>query len=437
MSTTTGTITISQRLKQFSHFLIGDPQQFSLENRIFNAICAISLFIIAINVPYNYITGLTVTSLIFALLVPAFSFIYFLSRYRKKVNISIAIAVIVINVSFAINYFYSGGIQGASLLSFALAFFLGMLISPRKQYYWWLALNLITVLGLIIWEYYYPASVDAVYKTRKDIFADMTPTYIICVGVIFVGTVYLKNAYNKEKQRGEEKTRSLEIMNTEKSKLFSLISHDLRNPLAAIQSYLQLMREIELDPENKTQIETELLYVVNSTQEMLYNILVWSKTQMDGLNVNLTPVDVASAIHPILKINKMAVSKKKISLDTNIDASIKVMADINMLQLIVRNLLGNAAKFTPSGGTIFIKTSRAGNKCLIEVRDSGVGIDLSRQPDIFSLKVRSTFGTDNEKGIGLGLFLCKEYTTAQQGQIWFENNREGGSSFYLELPLTN
>ncbi|SKC98561.1 Signal transduction histidine kinase [Chitinophaga ginsengisegetis] len=434
---TSGTITISQRLKQFSHFLIGDPQQFSLENRIFNAICAISLFIIAINVPYNYVTGLTVTSLIFALLVPVFSFIYFLSRYRKKVNISIALAVIMINVSFAINYFYSGGIQGASLLSFTLAFFLGMLISPRNQYYWWLALNLFTVLGLIIWEYYYPASVDTVYKTRKDIFADMTPTYIISVGVIFVGTVYLKNAYNKEKQRGEEKTRSLEIMNTEKSKLFSLISHDLRNPLAAIQSYLQLMREIELDPENKTQIETELLYVVNSTQEMLYNILVWSKTQMDGLNVNLTPVDVASAIHPILKINKMAVSKKRISLDTNIDASIKVMADINMLQLIVRNLLGNAAKFTPSGGTIFIKTSRAGNKCLIEVRDSGMGIDLSRQPDIFSLKVRSTFGTDNEKGIGLGLFLCKEYTTAQQGQIWFENNREGGSSFYLELPLAN
>lgn len=424
-------------MKQFSHFLIGDPQQFSLENRIFNAICAISLFIIAINVPYNYVTGLTVTSLIFALLVPVFSFIYFLSRYRKKVNISIALAVIMINVSFAINYFYSGGIQGASLLSFTLAFFLGMLISPRKQYYWWLALNLFTVLGLIIWEYYYPASVGTVYKTRKDIFADMTPTYIISVGVIFVGTVYLKNAYNKEKQRGEEKTRSLEIMNTEKSKLFSLISHDLRNPLAAIQSYLQLMREIELDPENKTQIETELLYVVNSTQEMLYNILVWSKTQMDGLNVNLTPVDVASAIHPILKINKMAVSKKRISLDTNIDASIKVMADINMLQLIVRNLLGNAAKFTPSGGTIFIKTSRAGNKCLIEVRDSGMGIDLSRQPDIFSLKVRSTFGTDNEKGIGLGLFLCKEYTTAQQGQIWFENNREGGSSFYLELPLAN
>lgn len=424
-------------MKQFSHFLIGDPQQFSLENRIFNAICAISLFIIVINVPYNYVTGLTVTSLIFAILVPAFSFVYFLSRFRKKVNVSIGIAVIVVNVMFAINYFYSGGIQGASLLSFTLAFFLAMLISPGKQYYWWLALNLFTVLGLIIWEYYHPASVDAVYKTRKDIFADMTPTYIISVGVIFVGTVYLKNAYNKEKQRGEEKTRSLEIMNTEKSKLFSLISHDLRNPLAAIQSYLQLMREIELDPENKTQIETELLYVVNSTQEMLYNILVWSKTQMDGLNVNLTPVDVASAIHPILKINKMAVSKKKISLDTNIDASIKVLADINMLQLIVRNLLGNAAKFTPSGGTIFIKTSRAGNKCLIEVRDSGVGIDLSRQPDIFSLRVRSTFGTDNEKGIGLGLFLCKEYTTAQQGQIWFENNREGGSSFYLELPLAN
>ncbi|MGO4290728.1 sensor histidine kinase [Chitinophaga sp. RAB17] len=434
---TTGTRNLLQRVKTLSHFIVGDPQQFTLENRIFNAICAIALIIIAINVPYNYITGLTVTSFIFSILVLAFAGIYYLSRYRKMVNLCIAISVIMINVAFAINYFYSGGIEGASLLSFTLAFFLTMLISPARQYYWWIGLNLFTVLGLIIYEYYHPHAIQPVYKTREDIFADMTPTYIINVVVIFVGTIYLKNAYTKEKKQGEEKTRSLEIMNTEKSKLFSLISHDLRNPLASIQSYLQLMREIEIDPQNKIQIETELLYVVNSTQEMLYNILVWSKTQMDGLNVNLVPVDVAAAILPILKINKMAVAKKKISLDTNIDASIKVMADINMLQLIVRNLVGNAAKFTPAGGSIFITTSRKGDKCLIEVKDSGAGIDASRQVDMFSLKVRSTFGTDNEKGIGLGLFLCKEYTNAQQGQIWFENNKQGGSSFYLELPLAN
>jgi signal transduction histidine kinase len=424
-------------VKTLSHLIIGDPQQFTLENRIFNAICAIALFIIAINVPYNYLTGLTVTSFIFSILVLAFAGIYYLSRYRKMVNLCIAISVIMINAAFAINYFYSGGIEGASLLSFTLEFFLTMLISPPKQYYWWIALNLFTVLGLIAYEYYHPQLIQNVYKTRNDIFADMTPTYIINVVVIFVGTIYLKNAYSKEKKHGEEKARSLEIMNTEKSKLFSLISHDLRNPLASIQSYLQLMREIEIDPQNKVQIETELLYVVNSTQEMLYNILVWSKSQMDGLHVNLVPVDVAAAILPILKINKMAVAKKKISLDTNIDASIKVMADINMLQLIVRNLVGNAAKFTPGGGSIFITSSRKDDKCLIEVKDSGAGIDPSRQVDMFSLKVRSTFGTDNEKGIGLGLFLCKEYTTAQQGQIWFENNKEGGSSFYLELPLAD
>ena len=434
---TPDTRNLSERVKTLSLIVIGDPQHFTLENRIFNAICAIALLIIAINIPYNYITGLTVTSFIFLILLVLFTFIYYLARRLKKVNLSIALSVVFINGMFAINYFYSSGIRGASLLSFALSFFLTMLIAPRKQYFWWLGLNLATVIALIVYEFYYPNSVLNVYNTREDIFADMTPTYIISVVMIFVGTVYLKTAYKKEKKTNEEKKHSLEIINAEKNKLFSLISHDLRNPLASIQSYLQLMREIEIDQQNKVQIETELLYVVNSTQEMLYNILVWSKSQMDGLNVNLTPVDVAAAIHPILKINKMAVAKKKISLDTNIDASIKVMADINMLQLIVRNLVGNAAKFTPSGGSIFIKTSKAGDKCLIEVKDTGAGIDLARQKDMFSLKVRSTFGTDNEKGIGLGLYLCKEYTTAQQGEIWFENNEGGGSSFYLQLPLAN
>ena len=428
---------LSTGVKTLSRIIIGDPQHFTLQNRILNAISAISLPIAIVNIPYNYFTGLTVTSIIFLILLVLLTFIYYLARCRKKVNLSVALSAVFVNGMFAINYFYSSGIRGASLISFAMAFFLLMLIASRKQYFWLLSFNLVTVLGLITWEFHYPGSVLNVYNDPGDIFADMTPAYIISVLVIFVGTIYLKNSYNKERKTNEEKTRSLEIMNAEKNKLFSLISHDLRNPLASIQSYLQLMREIEMDQQNKVQIETELLYVVNSTQEMLYNILVWSKTQMDGLNVSLTPVDVAAAIHPILKINKMAVAKKKISLDTNIDASIKVMADINMLQLIVRNLVGNAAKFTPAGGAIFIKTSKSGDKCLIEVKDTGAGIDLARQKDIFSLKVRSTFGTDNEKGIGLGLYLCKEYTMAQQGEIWFENNEGGGSSFYLQLPLAN
>ncbi|RFS26340.1 sensor histidine kinase [Chitinophaga silvatica] len=421
--------------KKLSYQIIGNPKDFPLENRIFNAICAIALFIIAFNVPYNYLTGLKMTSLIFGILVISFAGIYYLSRFRNKLTISVALSVIVVNILFAVNYFYSGGIQGASLLSFTLAFFLTMLISSPRQYTWWLLLNLATVVGVIIYEYYHPSSVAAVYATREDLFADMTPTYITDVVVIFVGTMYLKNAYRKEKERGDEKNKSLELMNAEKSKLFSLISHDLRNPLASIQSYLQLIKEIELEPKDKAQIEAELLYVVNNTQEMLYNILMWSKTQMDGPNVHLSKVNVSYAIQPILQINKLAVSKKKISLETYIDEEMEVLADLNMLQLIVRNLLGNASKFTPAGGTIVVRTSVVEGNCLIEVKDSGNGIH--QQEDIFSLKVRSTFGTDNEKGVGMGLFLCREYTNAQNGKIWFQNNQEGGSSFYLELPLAN
>jgi two-component system sensor histidine kinase/response regulator len=434
---TTGIRNTLYSMRNLLPSIIGDQHQFTLENRIFNAIAMLALVIMAINIPYNYLTGLPVTSLIFAILVVAFSGIYYLSRFKRKVGLSITISVILINIMFAINYFFSSGIQGASLLSFTLAFFLTMLISPTKQYPWWICLNLFTVLGIIIFEYIHPNTVLNVYKTRKDIFADMTPTYIINVVGIFIGTIYLKGAYNKEKKKGEEKAQRLEIMDSEKNKLFSLLSHDLRNPLAAIQSYLQLLRDIELEQKDKAQIETELLYVVNSTQEMLYNILIWSKTQMDGLCVNLVPVDVAAAIQPILKINKLAIVKKKIQLDESIDTSIKAMADINMLQLIVRNLVGNAAKFTPAGGSINIKTMRSGNNCLIEIKDSGAGIDPSGIADIFSLKVRSTFGTDNEKGVGLGLFLCKEYTAAQQGQIWFESTKGSGSTFYVSLPLAN
>ncbi|MCW3466743.1 sensor histidine kinase [Chitinophaga nivalis] len=428
---------LSDPLKRLLSFLIGDPQIFTLEHRIFNGINLLGLLIIGYNIPFNYLTGLTISAYIFALIFLFLSGVYYLSRYKQKLNASITISSILINVMFAVNYFFSSGIQGASLLSFTFSFFLIMLITPSAQHIGWLLFNLLLVAGLITTEFYFPQSVLDVYPQREDIYIDMGSTYLFTITGIFAGAIYMKRAYYEEKKKREEKTNVLEILNAEKSKLFSIISHDLRNPLASIQSYLQLLQDIPLEEKEKTQIESELLYVVNNTQEMLTNILLWSKTQLDGLVVNLTPVNVSDAIMPIIQLNRSAASKKGISLQHNIDTSMSALADVNMLQLIVRNLIGNATKFTPAGGNISVQSFPSGDDCVIVVSDSGSGITAAGKDDIFSLKVRSTFGTENEKGIGLGLFLCKEYTNAQQGRIWHEDNEPKGSSFYLSLPLAN
>ncbi|MBC9913401.1 sensor histidine kinase [Chitinophaga varians] len=422
-------------LKKKLLYLVGPPEQVTLEDRIFNSMCLIAMVVSIVQVPFNYFTGLKMTGIIFGLLLSALAGLYYLSRFKNRSALSIAITVVLVNLLFAWIYFVSSGISGASLMTFTLTFFLVMIVAPRGQYVIWLVFNLLLVAAIILIEYYRPELVPNMYADHESKIVDLSATYFTSVLVIFFGTIYLKNAYNREKQQGEEKNRVLEVLNTEKNKLFSIISHDLRSPMASIQSYLELMKDIQLPPEQKLQLEAELLLMVNNTQDMLYNMLLWSKSQLQGLTVHLAPVNVYKAAMPVLDIHTTVITNKRLHLTTNIDKQLTAMADLNMLQLIIRNLVGNAIKFTAPGGQIMLEAHPENQQCLITIRDTGTGIDPKRVPEIFSLKARSTFGTGNEKGIGLGLYLCSEYTAAQHGRIWFQNNPDKGCSFFLSFPL--
>jgi two-component system sensor histidine kinase/response regulator len=174
---------------------------------------------------------------------------------------------------------------------------------------------------------------------------------------------------------------------------------------------------------------------VSSTQEMLDNMLSWSKAQLNDGKVNLEVNNLSEALAPVISIQKAASKEKKIKLTHQIDPVLAVMSDVHMLQLIVRNIIGNAIKFTPEEGLIQLSVSKSEPQCLIKIQDNGNGIPKESKAEIFSLKAQSTYGTANEKGIGLGLFLCKEYTHAQGGKIWFESQVGIGTTFYVALPL--
>ena len=127
--------------------------------------------------------------------------------------------------------------------------------------------------------------------------------------------------------------------------------------------------------------------------------------------------------------------RKNIKLTYAIDPTIEVIADEEMLRIVIRNLVNNAIKFTNSGGEIFIKAYKKGIRAEVLVQDNGIGIPMEKQGDIFTLKARSTFGTNSEKGIGLGLRMCKEFIDYQHGDIWFESIAGQGTGFYISLPI--
>ncbi|MCD6011442.1 MAG: rcsC 1 [Flavipsychrobacter sp.] len=234
----------------------------------------------------------------------------------------------------------------------------------------------------------------------------------------------------------QERVHALEQMNLEKNKLLSIVSHDLRSPIDSIKSYLELLAENVLTSEERAQVEGQLAEQTRYTSDLLTNMLSWVKSQMGGVTVNLVPVKVKEVVDLIAGNKLTSVARKGIKLTYSINSSLEVIADFDMLKIVLRNLVNNAIKFTKPGGEITIKAERKGSEVTISVTDTGIGIPADKQEEIFSTKIHSTYGTDNEKGIGLGLVMCREFMHYQNGKIGFESTENVGTRFYIVLPST-
>lgn len=300
-------------------------------------------------------------------------------------------------------------------------------------------------------EYYYPSLVSHPFDLGKGEFIDRITAFPMPVIGTAIIIIFIRKSYDRERAAAEEKAATielrneqisrqkdqLELSNAEKNKLLSIVSHDMRAPFTHIQGYLQLLQQVEIGSKERLELEKELLNATDQTIEMLSNLLYWSRSQMEGVAVNLAEANLLTIINKTLEIEKTLAAKKHISLSYQVDDNITVVADANMLQLVIRNIISNAIKFTPQGGIINIHIEVLKGLCNIVVADNGMGIDPEKQKTLFTMTSGSTYGTDNEKGVGLGLPLCKEFMERQGGHINFESTPGKGSVFYISIPLVS
>ena len=190
-----------------------------------------------------------------------------------------------------------------------------------------------------------------------------------------------------------------------------------------------------MDNEERQELEQDLVNNLTNAEELLNNLLNWAKNQMQNAAPQIKKINLNQLLKKKMEVFKFIALKKDILITTNINENIAVKADMDMLRLIIRNLLNNAIKFTPTGGKIELTAITQDNDCVISVKDNGIGIPADKHGDIFSLKANSTYGTQNEKGTGLGLVLCKDYTLLQHGKIWFTSTEGVGTTFFVSLPL--
>ncbi|ADY52742.1 integral membrane sensor signal transduction histidine kinase [Pseudopedobacter saltans DSM 12145] len=426
---------IKKRISGIWNYLRGEAPQFSLQSRIYHSICIVTILVIFYTIPFSLLNDLHWLALLSSILLCLQIFLYYLSRYKNKLNISIIIYSVVFNIFFAISYYFSSGIQGSVLFSFITAYFLIIATAQKKHYWIWTLGNLALVVSLVSYEYFHPDFITDSYGDRATRFIDITSTYIVTIILIFACLTYIINNYNDEKRLADESLLKLKQLNNEKNKLLSIVSHDFNSPLSNIQTYLDILERTDLTNEERKALEEELRRVTNDTQHFLNNLLSWTKKQMEGFDFSIAAIDANKCLYGTLEICKNLAINKNLSFQYNIHKDTFIKTNSDIYQLIVRNLVNNAIKFTPSGGKVEVLSVLDKHSLTLKIIDNGNGIPQDKQDQIFTSKIKSTFGTNNEKGTGLGLRMCKEFTEALNGKIWFESEDGKGTTFFLQMPL--
>ncbi len=234
----------------------------------------------------------------------------------------------------------------------------------------------------------------------------------------------------------KEYEASLLDMNATKNKLFSIIAHDLRGPIGNFLPILDLLTmKSEMGEEDYEQLIAELKISAKSTFELLENLLNWSKSQSEGIQLHPTNIDVSAIVSENVEMMRLISSKKNIQIDFTAKKPLYAYAEKDSVDLVVRNLINNAIKFTENGGLIRVSVSEKPEFITIKVSDNGVGMSEEIREKLFGQSVvSSSRGTNNEKGSGLGLALCKDFVQRNGGEIFVESTLGMGSTFMFTLP---
>lgn len=244
-----------------------------------------------------------------------------------------------------------------------------------------------------------------------------------------------KNELAEQALALHKQKEELERLNHQKDKLFSVVAHDLRGPLLSLKSLLQMLSMGKI-PEEKFQYFAKVLE--NEQQNTLWladNLLLWTRSQMQGATLKLQHVNMHALAEENIKLLSPQAHRKGIILKNDTHPKALALADAEMIKLVLRNLVSNAIKFCSKSDTITIETELLDNNLLqVAIRDTGIGISVENQARLFGLRTYTTLGTAREKGSGLGLALCKDFIESNGGRIWVESAPGEGCTFKFTLP---
>lgn len=250
------------------------------------------------------------------------------------------------------------------------------------------------------------------------------------IAVLLLLFVFIRHFY-----KVRNLNKSLSNANTVKDKLFSIIGHDLRNPVGGIAQALALMEEEEMQQDEYRPMIAELRKQADASLQILNTLLKWGEAQLKGIHIYRTTFAPQKIIHQNMEVLHKQSADKDITIRDTIPAGLKIKGDANHFDFIIRNLISNAIKFSYPSGSIEIGAvpEPGTQKIVFSVRDQGKGMSKEQLSHFGSENPGITFGTSGEKGTGLGLMLCREFILADKGRMWAESEENKGTTVYFSF----
>ncbi len=253
---------------------------------------------------------------------------------------------------------------------------------------------------------------------------------ISVLGIILIFVIFIR--FRRNKKLSEE----LKIANATKDKFFNIIAHDLRNPFNTSAAFVDLLISDydKLSDDEKKEILREIKNSFGKNVSLLENLLEWSLLQRERIQFSPKDISLTKLINDVISSQIETARTKNVFLQSDL-ANIDCSCDENMLRTALRNLISNAIKFTQNKGSVKIKLYKSEDSIVIQVTDTGIGIEKVNIPKLFKIEEKyTTRGTNNEPGTGLGLILCKEFVELNGGTLTVESELNVGSTFTITLP---
>jgi two-component system, sensor histidine kinase and response regulator len=232
----------------------------------------------------------------------------------------------------------------------------------------------------------------------------------------------------------EAQTSELTALNNLKDKLFSIIAHDLKTPIYGLKNLFSNMQRYDIPAEEIKILLPDILKDLNYTTGLMENLLHWAKSQMKGEQINMQLIDITNLIADVQNLMRLQAEIKKVYVRSKLDTPIYIYADKNMMDLVLRNLVSNAIKFTPENGSIYIGADNTEKGIELFVEDNGTGMTDADIRKIHEDEFFTTKGTANEYGTGLGLKLCKDFLKQNGAHFSIISTPGKGSKFSCNFP---